>query len=313
MSDALDIASCSHPGRVRVRNEDAVFVDRRLGIVILADGMGGHHGGEVASGMAATLLGRELTQAVEARPLGTRSPVSGGSRAARLLSEKIAMTNVTIFGTARSQPQYAGMGTTLVVGVLYADRVTVAHVGDSRFYRLRASELARLTMDHSLAQLRVDSGLITVEEAQQSERASTITRALGTEPHVEPEIHEHHVEPGDAYLLCSDGLSDMVSDGEIAGILGSLAQKSLQTAAERLVHAGNEHGGRDNSEAARGGSTSAPLRDAGGHRRDRSADQSARSLRCCGGSSRSDPACGAVRDRRPSQGRPQGRATGCAL
>lgn len=243
LNDVLQFAVCTDPGMVRSNNEDAVFVNPGLGLAILADGMGGANSGEVASAMATTLLANDLKEA-----LTSRSPEvvgTGESRACGVLRDKIAVANGSIFRAADSRPQYSGMGTTLVVALFYDDRVGVAHVGDSRLYRLRAGDLAQLTRDHSLLQLQIDSGMLSPEEARRSTQKNVVLRALGVESQVEPEIHEHHVQPGDIYLLCSDGLHDMV-DGKDVALTLRAADADLQSAAKQLVRMANEHGGRDN-------------------------------------------------------------------
>jgi len=137
------------------------------------------------------------------------------------------------------------MGTTLVVALFHDNRVTLAHIGDSRAYRLRGDELVQITKDHSLLQEQIDSGMISPEQARYSQNKNLVTRALGIDPVVDPEIHEHPTQPGDIWLLCSDGLNDMVGDEDIAVTLGSLAA-NLELAARQLVQMANDNGGRDN-------------------------------------------------------------------
>ncbi|MBL8483864.1 MAG: serine/threonine-protein phosphatase, partial [Rhodocyclaceae bacterium] len=153
--------------------------------------------------------------------------------------------NSAIYQAAQSQPQYAGMGTTLVAAMFYDNTMTVAHIGDSRLYRLRGDDFRALTRDHSLLQEQIDSGMITPEEARRSLNKNLVTRALGVDPVVEPEIHDYEVLPGDIYLLCSDGLNDMVDDEEIALTLQALGA-NLELAANQLVQMANDNGGRDN-------------------------------------------------------------------
>ncbi len=161
------------------------------------------------------------------------------------LRREIARANGAIYQAAQSQPQYAGMGTTLVMALFHDDAVTVAHIGDSRLYRLRGDEFRQLTRDHSLLQEQIDSGMITAEQARYSQNKNLVTRALGIDPTVEVEIHDYGVEPGDVYLLCSDGLNDMVADEEIALTLTSLSA-NLDLCATQLVQMANDNGGRDN-------------------------------------------------------------------
>lgn len=245
LSKALEIASCTDSGMVRSHNEDSVATDAAHGLMVLADGMGGYNAGEVASGMATTVITSEMQQVLaHARPHDIDRE-GGGPLAARLLREQIRKANTSIYQAALSQPQYAGMGTTLIVCLFYDDRLMVAHLGDSRLYRMREGALALLTRDHSLLQEQIDSGLITPEQAKHAQHKNLVTRALGIDPVVEPELREHQTRPGDLYLLCSDGLNDMVSDEDIELALQALGS-NLKLAAQQLVQMANDNGGRDN-------------------------------------------------------------------
>ncbi|MDD5250850.1 MAG: Stp1/IreP family PP2C-type Ser/Thr phosphatase [Rhodocyclaceae bacterium] len=244
LSKALEVATLSDKGMVRSHNEDAVFADAAAGVVILADGMGGYNAGEVASGMTTALLSSELAKSFAARE--PDSVEADGRRWAQVaLATEIARTNAAIHQAAQSQPQYAGMGTTLVTAVFHDNAVTVAHIGDSRLYRLRGEEFGAITRDHSLLQEQIDSGVITPEQARHSQNKNLVTRALGIDPAVEPEIRDYDVRPGDIYLLCSDGLNDMVEDDEIAMTLQALSA-NLEVCAMQLVQMANDNGGRDN-------------------------------------------------------------------
>ena len=243
-SAALEIVAKTDPGMVRSHNEDAVRVDAASGLVILADGMGGYNAGEVASGMATALLGTELVKCFATKAPHTIEP-DGRAWAQLALAAEVARANTSIYQSAQSQPQYAGMGTTLVAGVFYDNTLTVAHIGDSRLYRLRDGEFEQITRDHSLLQEQIDSGLITKEQARHSQNRNLVTRALGVDPEVAAELHDHAVKPGDLYLLCSDGLSDMVDDEDIGMTLGMLAA-NLELCATQLIQMANDNGGRDN-------------------------------------------------------------------
>lgn len=243
MSPSIEIVTRTDAGMVRSHNEDAVFASPRCGLAILADGMGGYNAGEVASGMAITLLGTELESTIGKRNPGNGMADRAGAHTA--LEGEIARANSAIYQAAQSQPQYAGMGTTLVAAMFYDNTMTVAHIGDSRLYRLRGDDFRALTRDHSLLQEQIDSGMITPEEARRSLNKNLVTRALGVDPVVEPEIHDYEVLPGDIYLLCSDGLNDMVDDEEIALTLQALGA-NLELAANQLVQMANDNGGRDN-------------------------------------------------------------------
>jgi protein phosphatase len=169
----------------------------------------------------------------------------GEELGAALLRDNVQKANASIYHAAQSQPQYAGMGTTVVAALFYDNRVAVAHVGDSRMYRLRGEEFGPITRDHSLLQEQIDSGMITREDARLSRNKNLVTRAVGVEPQVAAEVHVHDVQVGDIYLLCSDGLNDMVADEDIGGTLQML-QANLPLAASQLVEMANDNGGRDN-------------------------------------------------------------------
>lgn len=245
MNAVLQVVTRSDPGMVRSNNEDSVMANPMRGFAVLADGMGGYNAGEVASGMATALLGTELEKAFLQREPSSKDASSGKSWAQLTLETEMARVNGAIYQAAQSQPQYAGMGTTLVVGVFHDNKVTVAHIGDSRLYRLRGDDFQQITRDHSLLQEQIDSGLITVEQARHSQNKNLVTRAVGIDPEVAAEIHDHEVLPGDVYLFCSDGLNDMVEDDEIAMTLGALAA-NLELCATQLVQMANDNGGRDN-------------------------------------------------------------------
>lgn len=245
LDQVLQIAQKTDPGKARARNEDAIASLPRLGVVILADGMGGHNAGEVASGMATTFLATEIEKQLSTRPLAAQPAEEAGEAAHAMLRQLIADVNQSIFRAAESQPQYKGMGTTLVVGLFYDNRLTVAHIGDSRLCRLRDGELSALTKDHSLLQEWIDSGMITPEQAATAQHKNLVTRALGVDATVEPEIHDHEVRPGDLFLLCSDGLYDMVSDEDTAMTLSALGA-NLELAAGQLIDQANDNGGKDN-------------------------------------------------------------------
>lgn len=243
LSSAVEMATCSDPGQVRSNNEDSVLANVRLGLAVLADGMGGYNAGEVASGMATAVLGSELEHAFETRP--PYEQVAGRPWAHAALRDVIAHANAEIYQTAIDQPKCAGMGTTLVAVQFYDNRLAVAHVGDSRLYRLRGETLTQLTRDHSLLQEQIDSGVITPEQARFSQNKNLVTRALGVDAAVDIDVNEYAVQPGDIYLLCSDGLNDMVEDEEIALGVASFAA-NLPLCAQQLVQMANDNGGRDN-------------------------------------------------------------------
>ncbi len=217
----------SDVGRQRDANEDAAVEAPPL--FMLADGMGGAQAGEVASQTAAQVFAP-----------GAGHDGTPEQRLTRLVQE----ANRRIFEMAQGDESKRGMGTTLTAALVEGDGVTVAHVGDSRGYRLREGRLEQITHDHSLVAELERSGQISPEDAVDHPSRSVITRALGPEPDVEVDAHTHAGRAGDLYLLSSDGLTDMISDDEIAAILRST--QSLDEAADSLVRAANQSGGRDN-------------------------------------------------------------------
>jgi protein phosphatase len=235
----LEFFSATDTGRARSNNEDSVALDDATELVVLADGMGGYNAGEVASGMATSFIKSEL-----GRWLSEASENATDTDVRRAMDICVDNANRAIFNAANSNPQYAGMGTTLVVGVFRDARLLMGHVGDSRAYRLRASRLTQITHDHSLLQEQIDSGLITPEQAAFSANKNLVTRAVGVEDTVLLETHLHDVLPGDTYLLCSDGLSDMLDDESIAQLM--MSSETLAEVGAALVEAANEAGGKDN-------------------------------------------------------------------
>src|SRR5947208_16532448 len=195
--------------------------------------------------MATTVLSTEVQHALaKVRPYDIDQRTHQ-EIAKRLVREQVLKANSSIYQAARSQPQYAGMGTTLVVCLFYDNRLLVAHLGDSRLYLMRDGKFRQVTRDHSLLQEQIDSGIITVDQAKKAAHKNLVTKALGIDPMVEPEIHEYPTKPDDIYLLCSDGLCDMVDDEDIGMTLQALGG-NLKLAAQQLVQMANDNGGRDN-------------------------------------------------------------------
>jgi protein phosphatase len=226
-------------GRSRTNNEDAVAVDEPTRLAVLADGMGGYNAGEIASGMATAFIKSEMSRWLTEVGMHARS-----KEVRRAMEICVESANLSIFNAANSNPHYSGMGTTLVVGVFRDDALVLGHIGDSRCYRMRAGVLEQITRDHSLLQEQLDAGLITPEQAEHSTIRNLVTRALGVEESVLLEVNEHVVENGDVYLMCSDGLSDMLNDAAIAQLM--TPEAGLEHKAQTLVDAANNHGGRDN-------------------------------------------------------------------
>jgi len=242
----LTMAGLTDPGRQRAGNEDSIAVQPELGLAVLADGMGGHQAGEVASSMAVDIVRRHFVEAL-ARPAPRGKKGRGAKEAVELRAagEAIRLANSAIYEMARARPECAGMGSTIVVAVFYGDKMCVAHVGDSRLYRFRRGRIEQLTQDHSVIQELVSRGLVTREEAQHSIGKNLVTRALGVESGVTPDIAEQTVQNGDIYLLCSDGLNDVITDPEIAQELGKNGA-NLEETTRRLVALANARGGPDN-------------------------------------------------------------------
>lgn len=245
LKDALQIVSITDPGRVRGHNEDCVESRPELGIVVLADGMGGYNAGEVASGMATSLIAAGLTSAWKKDVLSRLDRDGSMALSRNILQAQVRLANTAIYEAAQKDPHCAGMGTTLVACLFYDNFLTVGHIGDSRLYRMRNDALEQVTRDHSLLQEQIDSGLITKEDARSSHNKNLVTRALGIDPDVETEIHTYDVQEGDIFLLCSDGLNDMIEDDEIQMTLIAL-RSNLDLTAQQLVQAANDAGGRDN-------------------------------------------------------------------
>jgi len=242
----LDVASLSHPGMVRSHNEDTVFVDGEAGLAVLADGMGGYNAGEVASGIAVDVVSNGLLPELgSGRELSKVDVQSGLTHAALLLQQQIAEANKGIYEAAQTRPECAGMGTTIVAAVFHGNRVSIGHIGDSRCYRLRGEKFEQLTHDHSLLQEQIDSGQLTAEQAKYSLNKNLVTRALSIEAIVPADIAEYRVEANDIYLLCSDGLTDMVDPEVIHNIVDD-KRTVLPEAAADLVELANQNGGRDN-------------------------------------------------------------------
>jgi serine/threonine protein phosphatase PrpC len=232
-------------GRVRDHNEDTIAYDADIGLLVLADGMGGYNAGEVASGIAVKTIVGLVKDAVEREDLRINDSTAGLTRASIILRDAILRANKIIFQTARTQPQCEGMGTTVVGALFFDNKVSIAHVGDSRLYRLRSAGLEQMTMDHSLLQELVDRGFYSAEEAQRAANKNYVTRALGVEANVDVEIQEVPVNKGEVFILCSDGLSDMVEDEDIHLTINTFSA-NLDTVAKQLIQLANDNGGRDN-------------------------------------------------------------------
>ena len=233
-------AADSNIGRVREKNEDALVASPATGVFVVADGMGGHAAGEVASEMA--------SRTVALRMEALRSAATAGE-VRQLVLDAIEEANRKIVVDSRNHPGREGMGTTLTALVLRPEgRYVVGHVGDSRMYMSRSGELRRITEDHTYVQQLVNRGRLTEEQARNHPRANLLTRALGTDEVVEVDIYEGDLTPGDRLVLTSDGLTGMISDTTLEEIMGRSDDKPSQIV-ERLIEAANEGGGKDNITA----------------------------------------------------------------
>jgi serine/threonine protein phosphatase PrpC len=239
-------AAKSDVGRKRHGNEDSFCLAPEVGLFVVADGMGGHAAGEVASRLAVDTIQEWVPKylsgpdaAMEGKPEPARS------REANILLSSIRLANRIIYDAAQGRREYVGMGTTVVSVLAVNDDVALAHVGDSRIYRIRGEGIVQLSRDHSLVQQQVDRGIISAEEAQGSQYKHLITRALGLKESVEVDLAEQSAQPGDLLLLCSDGLSDLLEDEEMAAIVQEHAD-DLEKACQALVDRANYKGGDDN-------------------------------------------------------------------
>jgi len=245
LTNKLEVHGVTDVGRKRSHNEDCIANELDIGLVVVADGMGGYNAGEVASAMAVNTIVAELRAGLKGVTPGQKDEASGFSRETMIIKSAILKANESIFTTAQNKPDCHGMGTTLVAAAFYKDRFTVAHVGDSRLYRCRENRLEQITKDHSLLQELVDKGFYTPEEAKQSMNKNLVTRAVGIELDVVPDFQEVPVQPGDMFLLCSDGLTDLVDDEDIETTLNTYTA-NLESAANLLVQMANDAGGKDN-------------------------------------------------------------------
>jgi PPM family protein phosphatase len=245
--EAVQIVSSglSDVGRVRTNNEDSFRIVEALNLFILSDGMGGEAHGEVASAMAVDVINKycESEKEDSGATVLDEAPANISSQTRRLKGA-VAQANFQIFQAAQKNPEQRGMGATITALWLKDTVLSIAHVGDSRAYLLRSGNLQQLTNDHSLVAEQVRRGLITPQQAEESEMQSVLLRALGAHPEVEIDTDEVEIIPRDVLLLCSDGLTRMVTEPEIAGALQ--AETVPSAAAERLIALANENGGVDN-------------------------------------------------------------------
>ncbi len=235
----------SNVGRVRTNNEDSYRILDSLNLFVLSDGMGGEAHGEVASALAVETIVKYCTE-VKKDSAATliSSTTEQWTENTKRLQDAVRQANFNIYESARMNPAQRGMGATVTTVWVNDGRLSVAHVGDSRAYLLRTGNLQQLTSDHSLVAEQVRRGIITPQQAEESEMQSVLLRALGAHEDVEVDLDEVGIYSGDVLLLCSDGLTRMVTEPEIAGALQ--AETNPSTAAQKLVDLANENGGLDN-------------------------------------------------------------------
>ncbi len=235
----------SDVGRVRTNNEDCYKIVELLHLFVLSDGMGGEVHGEIASAMAVETVVKHCRDAhtnPAAQVIGAVQPY--WSARTKHLATAVHLANRTIFKAAEKNPDHRGMGATLTAAWIDGTKLSIAHVGDSRAYLLRSGSLLQLTRDHSLVAEQVRRGILTAAEAEESNMQSVLLRALGAQSAIEVDAEEHTLFPRDVLLLCSDGLTRLVTEPEIAGTLQ--AETDPARAAEKLVALANERGGQDN-------------------------------------------------------------------
>lgn len=241
--DQYEIVCASDKGMVRSGNEDAVYADPAMGFAVLADGMGGYAAGEVASRLAIEEIRAELESALP--HLDVDAPTGNGASLAEDLRFAAQRANTSIINSAKREPDQEGMGATLVLAVMTRSRIHVGHLGDSRAYRFRNGRLEQLTRDHCWVDEQIAQGALQIDALLDTKKFKNIvTRALGIDDEIDLEVHDHEVLPGDLFLLCSDGLTDMLDDAEIETQLN--AQSELGPRCEQLIAHANKNGGKDN-------------------------------------------------------------------
>jgi PPM family protein phosphatase len=248
LGEAMEFGVRTDTGRVRNNNEDSYTVAPELNLFVLSDGMGGQTSGEIASQLATeTVLSQCRSWQTDPSTPVMGERMEGVSDVTNQLVSAIRMANLAVYDCGQQNPAHHGMGATLVAAWFEGDRLSVAHVGDSRAYRLRNGELEQLTQDHSLLAEEVRRGVISAQAAERSQMQSVLLQALGAEVDVEVDVTEELVIEGDTILLCSDGLTRELSDAQIAALLGQA--EDAQRAADLLVDTANQAGGEDNITA----------------------------------------------------------------
>ena len=239
----IQSSGCSDVGKVRENNEDSYLIEEERGLYLVADGMGGHLGGKTASTMAVNTIREAVEEQYSELVEEARAEPVESSMLPRLLADAIRKACATIFERAAGDPELRGMGTTVTAMMVLEGRAFVAHVGDSRCYLYRDQGVTQVTDDHSLVNEQIKAGILTEEQAAESHLKNIITRSVGFERDVSVDTLILSLQEGDRFLLCSDGLSNLVNDAEIGEALGSMA---LESVPESMVQLANDRGGDDN-------------------------------------------------------------------
>ncbi len=246
LHNSLEFAGITDTGCSRTKNEDCITWDAQLGLAILADGMGGANAGEVAGQITAETVLKEVRESIENQPYGLGVVDEGNThnRASLVLRNSLLKANSVVLRIAHDQPECSGMGTTALIVLFYDNSLSAGHVGDSRLYQLRNGQLTQLTEDHTVLQEVLNTGIYSVEAAEETVSKNIVTRAVGVAADLNVDIVKLATVPGDLYLMCSDGLSDLVSDDEIQTTL--MTGERLNDLAKNLVDLAIKKGGNDN-------------------------------------------------------------------
>ena len=235
-------------GLVRDHNEDTIGSEENIALAVLADGMGGHRGGEIASAITVSTILEIITGKIKKINTAETDEESGYSAESKIIHQAVTQANKNVHDSSEANAEYRGMGTTVVVVLFYDNRFTVAHVGDSRLYRLRHGKLEQITRDHSLMQELIDRDFCSTEQARSSINKNLVTRAIGIDHNVQIDIQEDAALVNDIYLLCSDGVNDMIEDDLIKSTLVENSN-DLEKAASEIIRLAKKHGGKDNISA----------------------------------------------------------------
>ncbi|MGA3207634.1 MAG: Stp1/IreP family PP2C-type Ser/Thr phosphatase [Syntrophales bacterium] len=242
----MEINACGRTdkGLLRPNNEDGFYIDEKTGLFVVADGMGGHASGEIASKLAIDVIRDYFKAFYEGRAALVGKFDEDHSEMAKAIGSAVRLANQAVHEAAKSNAVWQGMGTTVAAVVINRNRLSIAHVGDSRVYLVRAGDIEQLTDDHSVVYEQVKRDLLTREEAQKSEMRNLLTRALGVASDVEVDVSELTLSAGDILVLCTDGLNSMVSDDAILNL--TVSMRNPAAVCDRLVKLANEQGGKDN-------------------------------------------------------------------